>query len=71
MRKMELTQKQLQRQDFVDNEIHYLLEKLNPTDTPIDWNIENIAQIRDTVQEILTERLNLCTETEFYPFLEE
>jgi len=67
---MELTNREIERQDFVDNEIQNLIEKLNPTDVTIDWNIENIAEIREIIRKLFTEKLNLCTENEFYPFIE-
>jgi len=41
---MELTQKQIERQDFVDNSIFALLQTLNTTDKLIDWDIEIIAE---------------------------
>ncbi|MBC8111154.1 MAG: hypothetical protein H7Y04_08865 [Verrucomicrobia bacterium] len=66
----ELTRKQLNRQDLVDNAIFQLLQELNPTETVIDWNIQWIGEIRDKIQEIVVEELNLCDEQTFYPFLE-
>ena len=39
---MELTKENIERQDFVDNEIQKLIEKLNPHEESINWNIENI-----------------------------
>ena len=35
------------RQDHVDNAIFELLQSLNPTKKPIEWNIEMIGEIRD------------------------
>jgi len=35
-----LTKKQIERQDFVDNEIYELVQTLNPSGQVIDWNIE-------------------------------
>jgi len=66
---MELSKKQIERQDFVDNEIQNLIEKLNPTNIKIDWNIENIAEIREIFRKLYSEKLNLCSENEFYPFI--
>lgn len=68
---MELTNKEIKRQDFVDNEIQQLLEKLNPTKQFIDWNIENISEIREVIKNIFIEKLNLCNEQNFYPFIKD
>lgn len=66
---MELTKQQIKRQDFVDNTIQNLIQKLNPTEFEIDWNIENIAEIREVLRKIYVSKLNLCDENSFYPFL--
>ncbi len=68
---MGLTQKQLDRQDVVDAGCHMLIEELNPTVMEIDWDIEDIGRIRDVVQDIIVNKLKLCSEEEFYPFMEE
>ena len=67
---MELNKKQLERQDFVDNSIFELLQSLNPTDKNFDWDIEMIANIRDTIQSWIIEKTN-CSEQEFYPYIKE
>lgn len=82
----ELTRNQLRRQDFVDNEIHWLLTHLaEDINGQHSWNIEDVAKVRDVCLEILydngynTKRNNGETdfrdrdefEMEFYPFLEE
>lgn len=61
------TQSTYDRQDFADNSIHELLNKLNPSKKEIEWNIEIIGDIRDTISRILVDNLRLCTEEEFYP----
>jgi hypothetical protein len=68
---MGLTKEQINRQDLIDNEIQGLIEKLNPTDTKIDWDIENISAVRDVLRYIYIEKMNLCSENSFYPFLSE
>lgn len=68
---MTFSKEQLERQDFVDNAIFQLMQKINPSDIDIDWNIELIGEIRDIVQEIFVEKLTLCNEEYFYPFLKE
>ncbi len=40
---MELTNKQIKRQDFVDNRIFELIQKLNPSQIEINWDIEIIG----------------------------
>ena len=66
-----LTEQQIERQDFVDNSIFDLIKSINPTDKKINWDIEMIGEIRDVLKEWLVDRLNLATEQEFYPYLEE
>jgi len=63
---MELSRKQIERQDFVDNLIYELLYALNPTEKYFDWNIEMIADIRDEIQNYLINKTN-CSEEDFYP----
>ena len=67
---MELTDQQISRQDFVDNAIHDLINELIPSDKEMEWDIEVIGEVRDAIQAQLVER-GLCTEQEFYPYIEE
>ena len=67
---MELTPKQIARQDFVDNAIYGIINELIPFDKEMEWNIEAIGIIRDVIQSQLVER-DFCTEQEFYPYIEE
>ncbi len=67
---MGLTAKQIERQDYVDNLIFELINELNPSDKEIEWNIESIGEIRDVIQSILVNK-GICTEQEFYPYIEE
>ena len=46
----EFTKDQITRQVFVDNEIYDLVKRLIPSTREIDWDIEMIADIRDTIQ---------------------
>ncbi len=66
---MELTTQQIERQDFVDNAIFRLINELIPSDKEMEWNIEVIGEIRDTIQSQLVTR-GFCTEQEFYPYVE-
>jgi len=67
---MELTKKELERQDFVDNTIFDLMETLNPTNKELDWNIEMISAIRDMIGEYFVSN-KICEEKIFYPFINE
>lgn len=67
---MELSQTQLSRQDFVDNKIHELLQELIPTEKQIEWDIEAIGAIRDTIAKVYSDK-KLCSDQEFYPYIEE
>ena len=67
---MELTEQQIERQDFVDNAIYDLINELIPSDKEMEWDIEVIGEVRDAIQAQLVER-GLCTEQEFYPYIEE
>jgi len=67
---MELTKKQIERQDFVDNAIFDLLETLNPTSKQLDWDIEVIGEIRDKICDYFIDT-DICKEQEFYPYIDE
>ncbi len=62
-----LTEDQIKRQDFVDNQIYDLLKRLNPSTKEIKWNIEMIADIRDTIQHWLVDKDKVVDELEFFP----
>jgi hypothetical protein len=61
------TEDQINHQDFVDNEIYDLVKRLIPTSREIEWDIEMIADIRDTIQHWLVDRYKIVEEFEFYP----
>lgn len=63
---MELTNEQIERQDFVDNAIFNLINELIPSGKEMGWDIETIGEIRDAIQSQLIKR-GFCTEQEFYP----
>jgi hypothetical protein len=63
----QLTSSQISRQDFVDGTIFEMIQSLNPTTQPIEWNIEMIGSIRDRVENWIVDRLELCSDREFYP----
>ncbi|GHT53720.1 hypothetical protein AGMMS49982_17250 [Bacteroidia bacterium] len=67
---LELSDKQIERQDFVDNAIFELLQSLNPMEEQFDWDIEMIGDIRDTIQSWIIDKTH-CSEQDFYPFIAE
>ena len=62
-----LSDEQLKRQDFVDNQIYDLVKRLIPSTRKIEWNIEMIGDIKDTMQHWLTDQCKIVDELEFYP----
>jgi hypothetical protein len=67
----ELRREHIKRQDLVDNKIWQLLSALNPSQQAIEWNIEMIADVRERVRYWFTERLEVCDEMTYYPYIEE
>lgn len=67
---MELTDEQIERQDYVDNAIFSLICDVNPSDTELEWDIELIGNVRDAIQNELVSR-KVCTAQEFYPEMDE
>jgi DNA polymerase sigma len=62
-----LSDDHLKRQDYVDNQIYDLVKRLIPSRKEIEWDIEMIADIRDTIQHWLVDRYKVVDELEFYP----
>ena len=48
-----LTKQQIKQQDFVDNEIFEMIQRIIPKSKQIDWDIEMIGAIRDVLQKQL------------------
>jgi hypothetical protein len=65
----ELTKAELEQQDFIDSSIMELINKVNPTENVIDYNGHIVGKVRDTLIEIFTKDLSLCTERELYPYI--
>jgi len=61
------TQEEQDKQNFIDLEILEFIRKLNPTTESVYFNKHIIAKVRDTLIEIYSKDLNLCTERAFYP----
>ena len=64
-----LTKLQIERQDFVDNEIFELLQKFLPPLKTMNWDIEVIGAIRDAIQEQIVDKQKLMSEVQFYPYI--
>lgn len=63
----ELTKEQLERQDFVDNTIFAIIKEL-AMEKELAWDIEDIAEVRETIGFILVHRYGI-SEMEFYPYI--
>ena len=64
----QFTEKQIKRQDFVDNEVFELIQRLAPS-AKIEWDIEMIGNVRDSIQTQLVDKQKLTSEARFYPYL--
>ena len=65
-----LSELEISRQDRVDGSIFKLIQKLNPTKQPIEWDIEMIGDIRDTIEDWIVSKMKFCAEKDFYPYIE-
>ena len=65
----ELTDKQLERQDFVDNLIFQLFNDLNPSSKELEWDIEMIGEVRDSIRVWFVDNLDITVEMKFYPYM--
>ena len=59
--------KKYEQWDFVDNTIHEMIIKLNPSTQTLDWDIKPISEIREVLIQYFVKDLQICTEDEFYP----
>jgi hypothetical protein len=66
----ELTNRQIERKECVDDAIFNLIQDLNPTSVEIEWDMEIIGEIREEIQDWIVERLKLCDEMTFSPYVE-
>jgi hypothetical protein len=67
----ELTNRQIERKECVDDVIFNLIQDINPTSIEIEWDMEMIAEIREEIGYWLIERLKLCDEMTFSPYVEQ
>jgi DNA polymerase sigma len=63
----EFSRKELDRQDLVDNSIMELIKNVNPTAEEIKYDDHFVSKIRLALEDVFTNDLRLCTESEFYP----
>ncbi len=66
----ELTNRQIERKEYVDDAIFHLIQELNPTSIEIEWDMEIIGEIREEIQYWIVDRLKLCDEMTFSPYVE-
>jgi hypothetical protein len=66
----ELTGRQIERKEYVDDAIFNLIQELNPTSREIEFDMEIIGEIREQIQYCIVERLKLCDEMTFSPYVE-
>jgi len=65
----ELTNKEMERLDFVDNTIHQMICELAGRE--IEWDTEAIGDISDIVEELVCDKLKIMPDYEFAPYIEE
>jgi len=63
-----LTEQQIKRQDFVDNEVFRLIQRLFPANKQVKWDIEVIGAVRDVIQNEVDKK-KVMNKKQFYPFL--
>jgi len=64
-----LTDAELERNDYIHNEIFDLINRLNPAGTELEWDISIIAEIADDIEDYLVAK-GICTAKEFSPYRE-
>lgn len=63
-----LTKHQIDRQDFVDNQIFELVQELAGSSKQIEWDVEAIGAVRDAIQKQFVGKGKGVTEKQFYPY---
>ena len=64
-----LTDAELERNDYIHNEIFDLINRLNPAGTELEWDISIIAEVADDIEDYLVNK-GICTAKEFSPYKE-
>jgi hypothetical protein len=65
----ELTDAEVERIDDIQNAAFEFVNSILPRGAQVDWDIEMLDGILETVWEHIEDR-GICTEREFYPFVE-
>jgi len=65
----QLTKRQIDRQDFVDNQIFELINNLIPPSKRIEWDIELIGNIRESFYKEIRKKIKNTKEKQFYSFI--
>ncbi|MDR2597438.1 MAG: hypothetical protein LBC76_09000 [Treponema sp.] len=61
------TPEELEKRNQIDYEILGFIRKLNPTTESVFYNKHIINKVMETLSDIYTKDLKLCTERAFYP----
>ena len=64
-----LTDAELERNDYIHNEVFDLINRLNPAGTELEWDISIIAEIADDIEDYFVAK-GICTAKEFSPYKE-
>ena len=64
----ELTKQQIARQDFVDNQVFELINTLLPKSKQVNWDIEFIGVVRESIRKEIQKKVKSIDEKKFYPF---
>jgi hypothetical protein len=64
----ELTNAQIEQQDKVQNACYQFICDLAGQE--LEWDMEWVGDLADTVKDIICDRLDLMSEMEFYPYIE-
>lgn len=66
----ELTAKEIDRLDFVHNNIHELICTLAGEGHEVPWDMSVIGEISDIIEDYVCETLHIMTATQFAPYVE-
>jgi len=63
----EFSKEQLAQQDFIDNSIMELINKVSPLKFEIRYQGQFVFKIREALIELFSKELKVCSEKAFYP----
>ena len=64
---VEMSDRECDRIDFVENEIYDLVNRLLPEGREVAWDLDMILNIKDAIWDNIEDK-NVCTEQEFFPY---